>query len=155
MGFHLISKGNLRDYGCTRQTLMHKPPPSSVILVSQCWQIQDRFRLVASHRAMPSLCPPPSAASAGGEAILLPWEVSLRKRDSALVLVTVGLGLENRSLDPKPPSWHLHVPGARHRHPLSSPAKEWGWFGGCERGHRDRPQSLAVPQEMTCSLCHL
>lgn len=46
------------------------------------------------------------------------------------LLVTVGLGLENWSVDPKPLSWHWLVPGARLRHPLSSPAKELeGWVG--------------------------
>lgn len=128
---------------------------SSVMLASQRWHTEDHFRLVASYRAMPSLCPLPSAVNTGGEAILLPWEVSLRKRGSALVLVTAGLGLKNRFLVPKPPSWHLGVPGARHRHPLSSPAREWGWVGGCERGYSECPQSLAVPQEMTRSQCHL
>lgn len=127
----------------------------SVMLASQRWHTEDHFRLVASHRAMPSLCPLPSAVNMGGEAILLPWEVSLRKRGSALVLVTAGLGLKNRFPVPKPPSWHLGVPGARHRHPLSLPAREWGWVWGCEQGYRECPQSLAVPQEMTHSLCHL
>lgn len=103
---------------------------SSVMLASQRWHTEDHFRLVASHRAMPSLCPLPSAANTGGEAILLPWEVSLRKRGSAVVLVTAGLGLKNRLLVPKPPSWHLGVPGARHRRPLSSPASELGRVGG-------------------------
>ncbi|AWP07064.1 Hypothetical protein SMAX5B_016563 [Scophthalmus maximus] len=39
------------------------------------WHTEDHFRLVASHRAMPSLCPLPSAVNTGGEAILLPWVV--------------------------------------------------------------------------------
>lgn len=120
------------------------------MLVSQRWHTEDHFRLVASHSAMPSLCPLPSAVSTGGEAILLPWEVSLRKRGFALVLVTAGFGLKNRILVPKLLSWHLGIPGARHRNPLSSPARDWGWDGGCKC-----PQSLAVPQEMTHCLCHL
>lgn len=127
---------------------------TSVMLVPQCWHTVDHFRLVASNRVMPSLCPLPSAVNTGGEAILLPWEVRLSKRGSALVLVTAGLGLKNRFLVPKPGSWHLGVPGARHQHPLSSSAREWGWVGGCARGYRECPQSLAVPQEMTSSRCH-
>ena len=46
---------------------------SSVVLASQRWHTEDHFRLAASHRAMPSLCPLPSAVNTGGEAILLPW----------------------------------------------------------------------------------
>lgn len=42
------------------------------MLVSQRWHTEDHFRLVASHRAMPSLCPLPSAVNTGGKAILLP-----------------------------------------------------------------------------------
>lgn len=129
---------------------------SSVMLASQCWHTEDHFRLVASHRAMPSLCPLPSAVNTGGEAILLPREVSLRKRGSALVLVTAGLGSKNRFLVPKPPSWHLGVPGARHRHPLSSPAREWGWgmrarvqrvsaLPRCPTGNDTQPCAISEP----------
>lgn len=126
-----------------------------VMLAPQRWHTEDHFRLVESHRAMPSLCPLPSAVNMGGEAILLPWEVSLRKRGSASVSVAAGLGLKYRFLVPKPLSWHLGIPGARHRHPLSSAAREWRRHGGCEWGYRECPQSLAVPQEMTHSLHHL
>lgn len=121
--------GTALGYWLYQSYLMHTTR-SSVMLASQRWHTEDHFRLVASHRAMPSLCPLPSAVNTGGEAILLPWEVSSRKRGSALVLVTAGLGLKNRFLVPKPPSWHLGVPGARHRHPLSSLAREWGLVGG-------------------------
>lgn len=106
------------------------------MLANQCWHTADHFRLVASSRAIPSLCPLPSAVNTGGKANLVPWEVSLTKRDSALVLVTAGLGLKNRFLDPKPLSWHSGVPGARQRHPLSSSAKEWGWVGWWARAER-------------------
>lgn len=75
----------------------------------------------------------------------------MRKRDSGVVLVAAGLGFKNRFLVPKPPSWHLGVPGARQRHPLSSPARKWGWVGRSERGYRECLQALAVPQEMIVS----
>lgn len=119
------------------------------MLASQCWHTENHFRLLASHRAMPSLCPLPSAVSTGGEAILLPWEVRLRKRGSTVVLLSAGLGFKNRFLVPRPPSWHLGIPGARNRHPLSFSAREWGWIGGCEQGYRESLQPLAVPQEIT------
>lgn len=45
--------------------------PASVTLASQRWHAEDHFRLVASHRAMPSLCPLPSAANTGGPNILI------------------------------------------------------------------------------------
>lgn len=131
------------------------------MLVPQRWHTEDHFRLVASHRVMPSLCPLPSALNMGGGAILLPWEESCRKRGSALVLVTVGLGLKYRFLLPKPLSWHLGIPGARQQHPVSSlPERgdglgEIGGGGGGWGGSRNCPQSLAVPQEMTRCLCHV
>ncbi|KAK5932769.1 hypothetical protein CgunFtcFv8_004447 [Champsocephalus gunnari] len=65
------------------------------MLASQCWHTEDHFRLVESHRVLPSLCPLPSAVNTGGEAILLPLEVRSRKKHLALVLVTAGLGLKN------------------------------------------------------------
>lgn len=43
---------------------------SSVMLASQRWHTEDHFRLVASHRAMPSLCPLPSAVNTGGRSNL-------------------------------------------------------------------------------------
>lgn len=55
---------------------------SSVMLAYQCWRKEDHFRLVTSNRAMPSLYPLPSAVYIGGEAVLLPWDVSLEERDS-------------------------------------------------------------------------
>lgn len=44
---------------------------SSVMLPSQRWHTEDHFRLVASHRAMPSLCPLPSAVNTGGRSNLI------------------------------------------------------------------------------------
>lgn len=74
------------------------------------------------------------------------------------VLVTAGFGLENMSLDPKPPAWHSGFPGGRHRRPQSSPAKQRGRAGGGERGARERPRreppgpsasALADPETQT------
>lgn len=93
----------------TRSTFCHAGVSSPA---SQRWHRADRFRRVVSHSAMPSLCPLPSALDVWG------WrEVSSGKRVSAL------LGLRCTSVLPKPPSWHLGVPGrprcraATHSHP--------------------------------------
>lgn len=71
----------------------------------------------------------------------------LEEEASALVLVSARLGLKNRFLIPKPPSWHLGITGARLWHPLSVlPAVKL----------YVRPMmSRAVPQEITKCQCHL
>lgn len=96
-----------------------------VMLAPVYWRTEYNFRIVASHSALPSLCPLPSAENTGGETILLPWEVSLRKRGSALVSLTARSGMKNRFLIPKARSWHLGITGARHWHPLSWLARDW------------------------------
>lgn len=41
-------------------------------------------------------------------------QVGSSERDSALVWLTVGFGLENTPLHPKTLTWHLRFPGGRH-----------------------------------------
>lgn len=90
--FHFISEGQPCDIGCTSTTYLMHTTGSSVIGVSA---LAHRGSFppggIPRCHAFP-LCPLPSAVNTGGEAILLPWEVSLRKRGSALVLSQRDLG---------------------------------------------------------------
>lgn len=121
----------------------HQEPP----LFLSCWQMKDHFRACSCpmESCLPSALFLLLRERWGGGPILLPWEGGPRKEHSAFVafsfffvlffLVAVGLGSKNWSVDPNPLSWHEPVPGARLRHPLSSPAKELeGWVAGWERG---------------------
>lgn len=82
------------------------------MLASQRWHMESNFRLVVPHRAMPSLCSPPSAARTGGRAISRPWEVSFREE----VYCRFGHSrtwVQKQGPCSKASNWHLGVPGAR------------------------------------------
>lgn len=75
------------------------------------WHISSGTRpLISVWQYITHLCLPPRLLL--GEEVLLPQEGFSRERDSALVLVTVGFGLEKVSLDPKSLGvWAFQVEG--------------------------------------------
>lgn len=76
-----------------------------VLLAYQHWHTYDHFRLAVCDTPMSSLC------LLLGDEVLLSQE-GFRERSSALVLVTVGFGLENVSWDPKSLGiWAFQVDG--------------------------------------------
>lgn len=103
---------------------------SSLMLASQRWHTENHFRLMVSHRSMPSLCPLPSAVNTGGQAVLLPWEVSFEEEEPSCSFDHSRTWVQSRFLVPKLQSWHLGIPGARLHHSLVLPARAWECVGG-------------------------